>query len=277
MPDMESGASRTILTSLCILTCGLLGLLASRFVMGSTGTAAPALMDAAHPAIAAAAVVVCLGAAVAIACALARPVNAAVTLFAVGCGVAAFAMRTGTLPDAVFHAAGFRWLGVETLAWSAFVATAAVAAFRVGGPLPDVPWLDPDQSFGQSILRPRAMLAMVAGVAAPAVLAFTLVGTSKGQAIGACTLAGIAVAVGSRLIAPREQPVLVFAAPVLAIGLAQLILGVAPGGGLDVAFASGSLNPILSAMPADAAAGSLCGVAIGLGWSKGLVKREPEA
>jgi hypothetical protein len=277
MPDMESGASRTILTSLCILTCGLLGLLASRFVMGSTGTAAPALMDAAHPAIAAAAVVVCLGAAVAIACALARPVNAAVTLFAVGCGVAAFAMRTGTLPDAVFHAAGFRWLGVETLAWSAFVATAAVAAFRVGGPLPDVPWLDPDQSFVQSILRPRAMLALVAGVAAPAVLAFTLVGTSKGQAIGACTLAGIAVAVGSRLIAPREQPVLVFAAPVLAIGLAQLILGVAPGGGLDVAFASGSLNPILSAMPADAAAGSLCGVAIGLGWSKGLVKREPEA
>ncbi|NBX25259.1 MAG: hypothetical protein EBQ99_04320 [Planctomycetes bacterium] len=274
---MESGASRTILTSLCIITCGLLGLLASRFAMGSSGTAAPALMDAAHPGIAAAAVVVCLGAAVAIACALARPVNAAVTLFALGCGVAAFAMRTGTLPDAIFHAAGFRWLGVETLAWSAFVATAAVAAFRVGGPLPDVPWPDPDQGFTQSILRPRALLAMVAGVAAPAVLAFTLVGTSKGQAIGACTLAGIAVAVASRFIAPREQPVLVFAAPVLAIGLAQLILAMPPGVGLDASFASGSLNPILSAMPADAAAGSLCGVAVGLGWSKGLVKREPEA
>jgi hypothetical protein len=29
-------------------------------------------------------------------------------------------------------------------------------------------------------------------------------------------------------------------------------------------------------MPADAAAGSLCGVAIGLGWSRGLVKRGAE-
>jgi hypothetical protein len=29
-------------------------------------------------------------------------------------------------------------------------------------------------------------------------------------------------------------------------------------------------------MPADAATGSLCGVAIGLGWSRGLVKRGAE-
>jgi hypothetical protein len=277
MPRMESGWPRTVLTSLCVITCGLLGMLASRFVVGTSGVAAPALIDAAHPGIAAAAVLVCLGAAVAIACSLARPVNAAVTLFAVGCSVAAFAMRGGTVADAVFHAQGFRWLGVETLAWSAFVGSAAVAAFRVGGALPDVPWLDPDQSFAQSIMRPRALLALAAGVAAPAVLAFALVGASKGQSIGACTLAGIVVAVGSRLVAPREQPVLVFAAPAAGIGLAQLILAVPPGGGLDVAFASGALNPILCAMPADVAAGSLCGVAIGLGWSKGLVKRGDEA
>jgi len=273
MRRMDSGWPRTILTSLCVLTCGLLGLLASRFSVGSSGSAAPAVLDAAHPAVAAIAVVVCLGAAVAIACSLARPVNAAVTLFAIGCGVAAFAMQGGTVADAVFHAQGFRWLGVETLAWGIFVAAASVSAFRVGGALPDVPWIDPDQSFTQSILRPRALTALAAGVVAPAVLAFTLVGASKGQSIGACTLAGVAVAVGSRLIAPREQPVLVFAAPVLAIGVAQLVLATPPGGGLDVAFAAGSLNPILSAMPADAAAGSLCGVAIGLGWSKGLVQR----
>jgi hypothetical protein len=41
---------------------------------------------------------------------------------------------------------------------------------------------------------------------------------------------------------------------------------------LDRAFASGALPSLLAAMPADIAAGSLCGVAIGLGWSKGLVK-----
>lgn len=274
MRRMDSGWPRTILTTLCVVTCGLLGLLASRFAMGPSGGVSPAVIDAVHPAVAAAGLVVCLGAAVALACSLARPVNAAVSLFAVGCGVAAFAMRSGTVSDAVFHGPGFRWLGAETLAWGAFVATAAVAAFRVGGPLPDVPWPDPEQSFVHSLLRPRALLSMVAGVAAPAVLAFTLVGPLKGQAIGACTLAGVAVAVGARLIASREQPVLVFAAPVLAIGLAQLVLSQPAGGGLDAAFASGALNPILAAMPADVAAGSLCGVAIGLGWSKGLVKRD---
>jgi hypothetical protein len=29
-------------------------------------------------------------------------------------------------------------------------------------------------------------------------------------------------------------------------------------------------------MPADVAAGSMCGVAIGLGWSRGLVKRDAD-
>jgi hypothetical protein len=47
-------------------------------------------------------------------------------------------------------------------------------------------------------------------------------------------------------------------------------------GSLDARFASGSLNPILCVMPADVAAGSLCGVAIGLGWSRGLVKRDAD-
>jgi hypothetical protein len=90
-------------------------------------------------------------------------------------------------------------------------------------------------------------------------------------------LAGVAAAVGARLIAANEQPILIFAAPVIVIGIAQLVLAGQVGGALDASFASGSLNPILCAMPADVAAGSLSGVAAGLGWSKGLVKPTEEA
>ena len=274
---MDNGWPRTILTALCIITCGLLGLLAARFAIGTRGAVAPAIVDAASPALAAAAVLACLGAAVAIATSLAKPINAAVSLFAIGCGVAAFAMRSGNVNEAVFEGANFRWLGAETIVWGLATAAVSVIVFRVGGPLPDVPPVDPEQSIVEGMLRPRALLALLASLAAPAVLAFVLVGPAKGQSIGACTLAGLATAVVARLIAPREQPVLVFAAPVLSIGIAQLALAGGIVSGLDAAFVSGSLNPILCAMPADVAAGALCGVAVGLGWSKGLVKPVEQA
>jgi len=274
---MDNGWPRTILTALCIITCGLLGLLAARFAVGTRGVVAPAILDAASPDLAGVAVLACLGAAVVIATSLAKPINAAVSLFAIGCGVAAFAMRSGNVNEAVFQGANFRWLGAETLVWGVATALVSVIVFRVGGPLPDVPPADPEQTFVQGMLRPRALLSLLAALAAPAVLAFTLVGASKGQSIGACSLAGVAAAVGARLIAANEQPILIFAAPVIVIGIAQLVLAGQVGGALDASFASGSLNPILCAMPADVAAGSLCGVAAGLGWSKGLVKPTEEA
>jgi hypothetical protein len=269
---MESGWQRTVLTSLCVVACVLLGLLASRFVGGAYGEPAPAILDAMRPTAAAVAVLVCLGAAVALAMSIARPINPVVALFAAGCGVAAFAMRCGNVNMAVFADGQFRWLGAETLGWGVFVAAASLLAWRVGGALPDVPWPDPQASLMRSVSRRKSLTMLLAAVLAPAVVAFTLVGPSKGQAIGACTLAGVAVAFGARLLAPREQPVLVFAAPVLVLGAVQLVMAGAMGAGLDRAFATGALPSLLAAMPADIAAGSLCGVAIGLGWSKGLVK-----
>ena len=274
---MDNGWPRSILTALCIATCVLLGLLASRFAVGVRGVVAPAILDASSPLLAAVAAAACLGAAVVVGCSVARPINAAVSLFAIGCGVAAYAMRGGTVADAVFQGSSFRWLGAETIAWALFAGTASVAAFRVGGPLPDVPAIDPEQGLIATLLRRRALLSLVAAMAAPAVLAFALVGPSKGQSIGACAVAGVVTAVIARLIASHEQPILLFAAPVLAIGIAQLALAGAAMSGLDTRFASGSLSPLLAAMPADAAAGSLCGVAIGLGWSKGLVKPSVDA
>lgn len=273
---MDNGWPRTVLTGLCLVTCALLGLLASRFAVGPRGVVSPALLDAAVPALATLAVLGCLAVGAALACAIARPINAAVALFCVGCGVAAFAMRGGTVADAVFQGGMFRWLGAETLAWGLFVGSVAVMIFRVGGPLPDVPAPDPDQSFVAGLFRPRALVSLAAALAAPAVLAFMMVGASKGQAIGACTLAGVATAFGARLVAAHEQPILLFAAPCVVLGVAQLMLAGPAMGTLDARFASGSLSPILCVMPADVAAGSLCGVAIGLGWSRGLVRRDAD-
>lgn len=273
---MDHGWPRSIVTALGILTCGLLGLLAATFPMSAFGVVPPALIDAASLPPAIIGTFLCLSVAAVLALSLAKPINAAVSLFAFGFGVATFAMRTGTVSDAVFQNGNFRWLGAETLAWGLIAASMAIAAFRVGGPLPDVPVPDSEQTFMQGLLRKKSLLMLLSGIAAPAVIALTLIGQGKGQSIGACTLAGVVVAVAARLFAPREQPIFLFAAPAIVIGLTQIVLSGQAISTLDSSFAMATLSPILCAMPADVAAGSLCGVAIGLGWSKGLVKPAAE-
>jgi hypothetical protein len=273
--DLPTGP-RTAITGLCISSCALLGLLAAPFAVGPRGAVAPALLDASNPILASMAVLSILAAAAGISLAIARPVNAAVALFCVGCGIAAYAMRSGTVADAVFQGAAFRWFGLETLGWGVCLAIVSLATFRVGGPLPDVPPIDADASLVSGVLRRRALLGLLAALVSVPVLLFTLVGSSKGQAIGTCALAGVATAFVARLYAAHEQPVLLFAAPCLVLGAAQLALAGGAMAGIDARFASGALSPILCAMPADIAAGSLCGVAVGLGWSRGLVKRSTD-
>ena len=104
-----------------------------------------------------------------------------------------------------------------------------------------------------------------------------MVGASKGQAIGASAIAGVITAVIGRMIAPRAQPILLFAMPAFAIGAAQLALAFIAPMSPDIAFVNATLSPIQVPMPMDIAAGSLIGVAIGLGWTKGLVKHEPSS
>jgi hypothetical protein len=275
-PSVESSLRRTVMLAVAIILVALLGMAASRMAVSSRGAVAPNLLLATRPALAVAAAIIAMIGAFLIALPLAKPVNAVVALFTLGCGVAAYAMLTGTVADLVFLNGSLLVAAIETLLWSALIAAGAIAMFRVGGPLPDVPATDPDAPFAREMLHQRALLSLLAGVAAVPVVIFTLVGPTKGQSIGACTMAGVAVAVVGRLIAPKAQPILLFAAPTFAIGAAQLVLALAAPGSVDAAFAAGALSPLRVPMPMDVAAGSLCGVAIGLGWSKGLVKKDAD-
>jgi hypothetical protein len=267
-----------VVLCIVIIIVALVGVFASRFCVSPRGAVSPALLASTQPALAIAAVLVAMIVALLIALTLAKPINAVVSLFALGCAFAAYAMQTGTISDFVFLGANMKLAAVETILWGVFIMLAAMIAFRVGGALVDVPAHDRDGTFIGEIFHKRAIMSLLAGLAAIPVLIFTLVGASKGQAIGACAIAGVITAVIGRMIAPRAQPILLFAMPALVIGVAQLVLAftgaaVSP----DIAFVNGSLSPIRVPMPMDIAAGSLLGVAIGLGWSKGLVKPEPSS
>ncbi|MSR34844.1 MAG: hypothetical protein EXS12_08655 [Phycisphaerales bacterium] len=276
-PVAESSVRRTVLLFIVIIIVALLGVFASRFSVSPRGAASPALLVATQPALAIAAALAAMIVALLIALTLAKPINAVVSLFALGCAFAAYAMQTGTIADFVFLNTNMKLAAVETIAWSVFIAIAAMIAFRVGGALVDVPAHNRDGTFTGEIFHKRALMSLLAGVVSIPVLIFTMIGASKGQAIGACVIAGVITSVIGRLIAPRAQPILLFAMPALAIGVAQLALAFATTISPDIAFVNATLSPIRVPMPMDIAAGSLIGVAIGLGWSKGLVKHEPSS
>ena len=277
-PAAESSVLRTVVLCIVIIIVALVGVFASRFCVSPRGAASPALLVATQPMLAIAAVLVAMIIALLITLTLAKPINAVVSLFALGCAFAAYAMQTGTISDFVFLGANMKLAAAETIVWGVFIMLAAMITFRVGGALVDVPAHDRDGTFAGEIFHKRAMLSLLAGLAAIPILLFTMVGASKGQAIGACAIAGVITAVVGRMIAPRAQPIVLFAMPALVIGVAQLVLAftgaaVSP----DIAFVNGTLSPICVPMPMDIAAGSLLGVAIGLGWSKGLVKPQPSS
>jgi hypothetical protein len=206
-----------------------------------------------------------------------KAVNTAVGLFAAGCVLGVYAMRSGTVLDAAFDAASPAGIAVVSIVYAVLAGGLSWSTFVFAGPLPDMP-ADPDElpEHGFGAFRPRQLVAALASIAAVVVVVFMAQTDSKGQAIGAMTLGAMLAAMLARSIRARTQPVVVFAAPALALGLAQLALSFASGPGFDDDIVKGTVAPILRLMPMDIAAGSLCGVALGYGMTKSGGSEEPE-
>jgi hypothetical protein len=206
-----------------------------------------------------------------------KAVNTAVGLFAAGCVLGVYAMRSGTVLDAAFDAASPGGIAVVSIVYAVLAGGLSWSTFVFAGPLPDMP-ADPDElpEHGFGAFRPRQLVAALASIAAVVVVVFMAQTDSKGQAIGAMTLGAMLAAMLARSIRARTQPVVVFAAPALALGLAQLALSFASGPGFDDDIVKGTVAPILRLMPMDIAAGSLCGVALGYGMTKSGGSEEPD-
>lgn len=265
---MHHPAARYGVLAVAVVACILAIVPALPFLQSARGIAGPGAADAVHPVPAALAMAVAAGACCAIACIAGRLINAAVGLFVLGCGLAAVSARSGTILDAAFDGDALLPLSIETLGWAVAVGAMSAAVFRASGPLPDMPARTPGGSFASEAVNGDALRAMASGLAA--VVAAWLVARTemKGQAIGACAVGGIATAMVARRMLGGSQPILLAAAPVAAVGLAQLFTALTFRGALDAAVAQRGLPGWSVAMPIDVAAGALLGVPIGLGWSK---------
>jgi len=265
---------RTIILVLAILLSAAVFTLAIQPSMSLRGIAGPTIQLAQQPLRALMWTLACYAGCVAIGCVVARLINAVVGLFVVGCGVAMLAMQSGTIESLVFGGGQLSSTAVETFAWALLVFIASVALFRVGGPLPDaVPIDDPrvDGPFGV-----KGLVAQLAGVLVLVAVLLVAVTSQKGQALGAVVLGGMLVGVAGRLFAPRTPPLLLFTAPVFFGGLGQLIAHflLPANAKLDAVFIAKQLSHLAYPMPIDFAAGSLIGVALGIGWSRSFIKTE---
>lgn len=206
--------------------------------------------------------------ATALGCLVGRLVNAAVGLFVVGAAIAVYAMRTTSLEGLVFDGVALPAIGIETCVWSALIAACAIAVYWCSGPLPDIPRDDPAPIW-REIADADALRALAPAVLSVPVIWVMARSGMKGQSVGAAVVAGIACGAASRMAAPRVQPILIFAAPVLALGIAQVATASRLGTSPAAMLASGSMSPLMQVLPVDAAGGILMGVAMGLGWARG--------
>lgn len=199
-----------------------------------------------------------------------RAVNTAVGIFVLGWGVGILSMRGGTVLDVLFGGIAPGTAAIETLLWTLPVLAASWALFRFGGVFSDV---HSDRPGLSSAVESRAVLACLVAVVAIPVAWVVLRNPLKGQAIAAAVLGGLACGVFGRTWSPRTQPLLLVAAPVAILGAVQLLLALRVDAPID-SYVAGTYHRLLWMTPLDVVAGSLAGVALGLGWARSFI-REP--
>lgn len=233
------------------------------------GVPGPTLLDAERPALAAAVAVVALVASAAVGIAVARVVNAVVGTFVVGCGLAMLAMRSGAVADFALGGSSPAAAAVESAVWAILVAAASWALYRFGGRLPDFPLTHEDEI--DLPAGPAARRGWFGALAALPVAWMAAATDTKGQAIGAAILGGMAAGAVGRVLAPRTQPVYLAAATMAAFALAHVYLAFSAGStDLAAAFVDGSLPRLFRIMPIDAAVGALVGTSMGFGAARGF-------
>ncbi|MHC4413867.1 MAG: hypothetical protein ACYS0G_01145 [Planctomycetota bacterium] len=247
------------------------------FTIAPSGTIGPTMLQAESAVSAVLVAVVCFAVAAGIAGVVGRFINAAVGLFVLGAGLSVLDLRSGTIRDLAFAEASLGLVAAETALWGLLVLAATIVVFRVAGPLPDIGVDEDDQRAASPWWVRWGLRGTAAGcLVLPAVW---LIARShlKGQTLMAVVLGSMIVGLVGRLLAPTAQPRLLFASACLFGAVGHVIGMLATRDPLSEAFVTRAMSFLSFPMPIDYAAGSLMGVALGLGWAKSFLHREDES
>ncbi len=256
-----------------IVACGLICVLARPFMISPTGAVGPTVLQSESWPSALVAVVLCLLLATAVAVIVGRLLNTVVALFVLGAGLFVLSFRLSSVLALVFGGGSLGLVTLETFLFAALVGAAATAVFFLCGPLPDI---EPERGQGlrEQTVGPSALVAAAAGlVVIPAVLVIAK-SPVVGQTIGAVFVGSVAAGMIGRLMRPNAQPLLLFVSPILFGACGHLVAMTMTKGPLPEAYINGQMMALSYPMPIHYAAGSLMGVAIGLGQAKGFLHHE---
>jgi len=272
---MLAAILRNTLLVAALAVGALLLSLARGSMVSASGVPGPALVNAVAPISATLLLAGLLLPVLGVAILVGRVFNAAVALFVLGAAISVLSMQCGTIEDLALGGGALGPLAIESGLWAVATLGMVLVVFAGSGALPDLPrerssWFAELADRGSGVHLLTVILALGA--------VWLVVQTPmKGQAIGGAVVAGIAVGFAGRLLAPRTQPLVLFAVPALAgcigMAIASMALGTAPP---SQAFVAGTLSRLGFPMPLDWVGGGLCGVSIGLGWSRGFVRSTPD-
>ena len=269
MANMSDAIIRYTALTIGLFATSLVMVLATGSLISERGLPGPTIMGSLTPVQGTVAVGLCLLVSLAVAIVVGRVVNAAVGAFVLGAGIAVLSMQCGTHLDQLFSGGRSVLIVFETLIWAVVVLLMVAVLFRFTGPLPEQPGKRAEDAFRPSaVFSGAALKSCIAGVGM--LLAIWILGVNdlKGQMIAACLIGGVLAGVGGRLLSPWEQPILIFAAPVIFAAMGQAYALGTNDDSLS-AWLAGNQSPLGMPMPMDVAAGSLMGVAIGLAWARG--------
>ncbi|MBT8486108.1 MAG: hypothetical protein HKO59_12625 [Phycisphaerales bacterium] len=210
--------------------------------------------------------------AAAVGVAVGKVCNTAVGLFAAGGAWFGLAWRAGTIESHLFDGVPLLF-AVETLGLGVVVGVVAWLVFRLAGPLTDV-GTDDEGRTADPYRSVAAGKMIAAGILVLPVVWLFAQSTLKGQTLGAVFCGSMVAGLVGRLVAPNTQPIVLFAAPMLFLAIAQAVAGIAMGGPLSEVFVTGSVPAFLRVMPVDAAVGALTGVGVGLGWARSFLHED---
>lgn len=280
---MDSAVARWLVLGASLVASGAAGWLAVGFMHSPRGVPGPGVSDAVSPFTAAIVLLAAFAVCTLVAVVAGRLLNPVVGMFALGTGLAIASMRTGTIRDASFDGGSLVPLAFESIVLGVLVAIASVVVHLVATPM--VPAAMREEPAGgrasrsrsegddstrltlAEILAPRSLT--MAAIGAVSIVGIWLLVTSamKGQAIGAAAVGGLLAGHVARRAVPHQEPVLLFASPIVIVGVVQLLLAWSirdPA----LAFVRGSTPNLVAVMPLDLAAGTIIGVSVGVGLSR---------
>lgn len=246
------------------------------FAHSPRGGVGPTIFQAESPVMAALATAVAMALAFIVSVIVGKLINSAVGLFVMGWGIAVFAMRTETVQEfALAGDSSLVLIMLETLLWAGILLGMTLLMFRFAGDFKDIHPHEYEQPPSPMRSPEVIKLLLPAVIVLPAVL---LIAQSpmKGQVLCAVFIGSMLGSLVSRLVSPHVQPLLLFAMPCVFGAIGHVIGMIQLDGSIAEALVTHTIPTLYLPMPVDYAAGSLMGVAVGLGWAKSFLHHEEE-